>query len=73
MNRIKYKWRFLMDSLFKVMPILFKLVENKKYSVNITKINNEIIVNIISPFKIRTFKDSDVSLINSKVKRYFKV
>ena len=59
-----------MNNLSELLPCLWKLIEKKKCAINISKINNEIVVNVIKRFKTLSFKDADSGVLISKLDAY---
>lgn len=53
-----------MDDISEILPVLWELIEKKKCAINVSRIDNEFVVNIIRRFRRRVIKAADsVSLI----------
>jgi len=59
-----------MDVMKEILPIVFKLVEKKKCAINVSKIDNEVVVNIIERFRTRCFKSADSQRLITNLKYY---
>lgn len=59
-----------MDSITEILPILWKLVEKKKCAINVSKIDNEVVVNILGRFRKRCIKAADSVALISKINAY---
>lgn len=59
-----------MDSITEILPILWKLVEKKKCAINVSKIDNEVVVNILGRFRKHCIKAADSVALISKINAY---
>lgn len=66
--------RFLgtnMDNVKKLLPTIGKILDKKKYAINISTIDNEVIFSVIDKKRVRRFKHTDSVTLIANINRHF--